>query len=283
MISDMIVRLFGRDRAWRLGRKIYMTARGDIENEMSTNGEWALIDSVLSYHARQGAASDRLTLWDVGANLGNWSNHAVETAARLNLAIDVHAFEPAPQTFKEVSARFEALAQVRVHQLALSDFIGTAQMNIVGATAGTNALATEDDSEGNLIDVSIQTADAFAAEHGIPAVHLVKIDAEGHDLAVIRGMAGLLAAGSVGVVQFEYNHRWLATGSSLYRLFKLTADWPYAIARVTSRGLEVFPGWNQDMDRFFECNYALVHTSLVPALAATTGHWDASNVHVIAG
>jgi FkbM family methyltransferase len=282
MIPDLIVRLLGRNLAWRLGRKVYMIARGDMDNDMSTNGEWALIDRVLAHHARQGVPASGLKFWDVGANLGNWTNHAVEGAARLGVALTVDAFEPAPQTFQEVSSRFASVPAVKVHQQALSDFCGTAQMDIVGATAGTNALATDGAARGDLIDVTISTGDAFAGDHGIAAVHLVKIDAEGHDLAVIRGMGDLLATGAVGVVQFEYNHRWLATGSSLYRLFNLVDGWPYAVARVTSRGLEVFSGWNQDIDRFFECNYALVHRSLLPALATATGRWDSSNVLVVA-
>jgi hypothetical protein len=38
---------------------------------------------------------------------------------------------------------------------------------------------------------------------------MIKIDAEGHDLAVLRGGQQLLKTHAISVLQFEYNHRWI--------------------------------------------------------------------------
>lgn len=71
MSADMIVRLFGRSRAWRLGRNTGIIAHADIANEMSASSKGALSDSALALHGRQNAKSDAPILRVVGARLGN--------------------------------------------------------------------------------------------------------------------------------------------------------------------------------------------------------------------
>ena len=62
---------------------------------------------------------------------------------------------------------------------------------------------------------------------------LVEIDTEGHDLRVIEGAKGLLTAGGIDVIQFEYNHRWIASRCFLRDVFQLMTPLEYRIGRVT--------------------------------------------------
>jgi FkbM family methyltransferase len=279
MWTALLVKLIGKKAAWRLGRKIYMQARGDVDNDMALNGERHLIQCAAQLH-KQMSGDRTFRVWDVGANLGNWSLYALEAARDTGCQIIVDAFEPAPDTFQHLLDRFGSNASVKLHKMAMSSEPGTGKMHISGNKAGTNALVRDDHSDSNLIDVTVVTGDIFAADHALEFIDLIKIDAEGHDLAVISGMSALLAAGKIGIVQFEYNHLWLFTGASLARVFDAVKNWPYDVARVTSNGLEIFPCWNPEMDRFFECNYALVKRPPAAALGAKMGTWDASNVYV---
>jgi methyltransferase FkbM-like protein len=61
------------------------------------------------------------------------------------------------------------------------------------------------------------TLDRYAGQSGVARFALVKIDAEGHDLAVLRGARGLLAEHRITVAQFEYHRRWI-----LARSFRVT-------------------------------------------------------------
>jgi FkbM family methyltransferase len=261
-----LVKILGKKAAWRLGRKIYMQARGEVDNDMALNGERDLIRRVAELHKRMD---------------DNWSQYALDAAHQSSCQIVIDAFEPAPDTFQHLLERFASKTNVNLHQMAMSAEVGTGKMNIVGSKAGTNALARDDHSNADLIDVQLVTGDAIAVDQAIECVDLVKIDAEGHDLAVLSGMSSLLGAGKIGIVQFEYNHLWLFTGATLARVFDLIRDWPYDVARVTSDGLEIFAAWNPEMDRFFECNYALVKRSVASAIGSKTGTWDASNVFVV--
>jgi hypothetical protein len=49
------------------------------------------------------------------------------------------------------------------------------------------------------------------AKKGVQHIDLLKIDAEGFDLHVIEGAAGLLAAQAIDVVMFEYADGWISS------------------------------------------------------------------------
>ena len=79
---ELIVSLLGRDRAWRLGRALYMRARGEkATNNIDSNGEAKLIAAILREPRQRPAV-----LFDVGANRGEWTDAALGLAG-----------EPAPE------------------------------------------------------------------------------------------------------------------------------------------------------------------------------------------
>jgi FkbM family methyltransferase len=223
--------------------------------------------------------SDRpLRIWDVGANLGDWSAHALELAKKNGQKLDLNVFEPVPSTRQYLTRRLEGVREVTVQSVALSDARGTARMRFVGEFAGTNALATQHDEGGDFVDVEMSTGDAMADMLALDQIDLVKVDTEGHDLAVIRGFGTLLAEGRIGVFQFEYNHRWIYTHASLFQVFETVKSWPYSVGKVTSGGLQIYDSWNPEVDRYFEANYVLVRKDLVNDLNCRMVHWNEAGV-----
>lgn len=242
-----------------------MAARGETLNDMASNGEVALIRDVV------GAGGTML--WDVGANLGDWSEAALAIAPGISL----HAFEPVPATFDRLQQRLSERG-AKLHRLALSSHAGSAPIHLAGSTAGTNSLVAQDHgARAETIEVSLERSDTLADREGVTTIHLLKIDAEGHDFAVLEGASGLFETHRIWVAQFEYNWRWLASGRSLQSVFALADRWGYRVARVTPAGLEVMDDWNQEADRFFECNYALVEPQVLPHLRHRIAAWDRSN------
>lgn len=81
--------------AWRVGRRLYCAARGEGANRMAVNGESYVQGRLL-------AAADRpLTVLDVGANIGDWTQSLLDQhASRPEIDLRVFAFEPIPETYK---------------------------------------------------------------------------------------------------------------------------------------------------------------------------------------
>ncbi|MGY1708176.1 FkbM family methyltransferase [Geodermatophilus sp. SYSU D00758] len=128
-------------------------------------------------------------VFDVGANIGEF------TGAFRDLGARVVAVEPQPRLGDHLRQRFGSDPDVTVVATAVSDHPGEATLYCT--TADALATLEEARAEGasgpgaelewnDTIVVPLQTLDALVAEHGTPV--LVKIDVEGHEHGVVRGL-----------------------------------------------------------------------------------------------
>ena len=122
---------------------------------------------------------------DVGANYGFYTLLAATQHPRL----EVLALEPVEATFEvlKLNAGLLALSKVHLHQLAAADADGTASFHI--SMAADNCGFSPHPAAPPLREVEVRTArlDTLLADR-TPCPLLVKIDVEGHELAVLRGM-----------------------------------------------------------------------------------------------
>jgi FkbM family methyltransferase len=281
-LMRLAVKLFGRRTLWRVGRLAYMTARGEGQNRIETNGE-ATLQRRLARHAAQ--MPDIFISLDIGANVGQWTESLINACRASGVArLHLIAFEPSQASRDELSRRFERIRgsyRLEVEASAVGDHVGSARFDMSGGTAGTNALVAEaDDQPGT--KVSITTLDQIFAARAIDQALFVKSDVEGFDPLVIKGALPLLREGRIGVFQFEYNFRWIASRSFLKDVFDLAEGLPYQIGKLVSGGIELYQEWHQELERFIETNYVLVRNDLIAAAGAQSGRFDAYNTYEIA-
>lgn len=124
---------------------------------------------------------------DVGANRGVWAE-AMRRHSR-----EVLAFEPNPKLFADLVRG--AGPGVRALPVALSDRDGVAELRVPRRARGySNQGATlAHDSLGGLDYGAVQVETRRLDGMDAGDVGFIKIDVEGHELAVLRGAAGLLA------------------------------------------------------------------------------------------
>jgi FkbM family methyltransferase len=231
-----------------------MRARLDVPNDRTANGESALALWIM----RLAPAGGDLHVVDVGANTGQWARlmlGAARQADRLD-DLDLHCFEPSSHTFACLS---QALNDQRVtlNRAALSDRDGSATLHLLAPGGATNSLHLPAGApEGtDTEEVPLLTLDAYAARAELDQISLLKIDAEGHDLAVLRGAQNLMAQKRVSVVQFEYIHRWIYGRFFLRDAFELLEPVGYSLGKLTPFGVEFYPQWDADLETFVEGNY----------------------------
>lgn len=275
-----------RRAAWRFGRKIYADARGECQNSILLNGELMVQRAAIDACGKAGRPA---ILFDIGANVGDWTVAALTYAGTRGLkpeAAHVFAFEPVAGTREILDRNLGAAglaAQVSVSGLALSDTASSRIMNVVGDGAGTNSLERDEGDGANSYGVTVET-DSLAAlvdRLEIDRIALVKCDTEGHDFLVLRGAEPLLREGRIDAFQFEYNHRWIYARQFLKDVFDFVrgSGAPYHIARVRPGCLEVLPCWHPELERFFEANYVLVHHDCAKTFNLYFGSYDASNTY----
>ena len=125
-----------------------------------------------------------MVVLDVGANIGWYTlmcAHAVGPTGR------VHAFEPVPEEVDRLrrNVRLNALSQVSVHEVAVSDAVG---VTCIGETRDAGATWV---GEGDR-EVRTTTLDAFVDRQRLSRVDFVKMDIEGAEVLALRGAQRLL-------------------------------------------------------------------------------------------
>lgn len=263
-----------RSFVWRAGRKLYQYARREGPNDPARNGEYWLLDAIV-----QRASGDSLTLLDVGANVGDWTERALSCLARHGRSGAVHAIEPAPGAHAHLEQRFAGEPRVHVQRVALADRCGTESLYVVGELAGTNSLV--DQQMGSPVPVAVTRVDDYLKAHAIPHVTFIKSDTEGLDLAVLRGGLEALSHGRVDAWQFEYNARWIHARSFLRDVFDLVAPQPYVLGKLFGDGVELFESWHPELERYFETNFVLLRTGTPLERLGQRSRFSRSNVSVL--
>ncbi len=169
------------------------------------------------------------TVIDVGANRGMLTL----TAARLvGESGQVHAVEPNPSELVRIAELLDInnITNVRLHQVALGESASSMALHILDDRPDLGTLAKLDRDAGqrvtDVIQVSVQRGDDLFAQH-VNGPTLLKIDVEGFECRVLRGMRGLLDRVKPAVFA-EVEPAWLCrAGASEAELFGILTDEGY--------------------------------------------------------
>ena len=141
------------------------------------------------------------TVLDIGANIGYF---AVQMAHRAGVAGRVFAYEIDKKNLASL-ARNRDLADrqggcIEIVPAAVSDIAGTVAM-IAGAQSTHHRVSHD---QGPALSVPAVSIDGEIVRHGIiDPISLVKIDVEGHETFVLKGMARAVREGKVRAVVLE--------------------------------------------------------------------------------
>lgn len=235
-ILNYVHRFLGRSRlAVRFAILLRNQARCVIKYHLNEdtnqliNGEALLIQAV---------SSSTFTFIDVGANVGDWTALLLKSAPE---NIQGLLFDPSDYAIKNLRQRYNQLPNIKVIQAAVSDTPGKMDFFEEAAAGETSSLLMEFSNKNatkkltNVTTLAIEV-EKFQWEN----IDLLKIDAEGYDLHVLRGAVELLAKHKVGIIQFEYNAPWALAGSSLTAAYNLLESYGYKMFLLKSSGLFEF-------------------------------------------
>jgi FkbM family methyltransferase len=127
---------------------------------------------------------------DVGANVGVYSLHA---ARRVGPSGKVFFFEPTTETYERISEniRLNGFKNMKGFEKAVADKEGTVDFMVCESNnsnyIGTGTLTEEERGSMEVRTVPVDTIDALASREGVDKVALIKIDAEGAELLVMKG------------------------------------------------------------------------------------------------
>jgi len=175
---------------------------------------------------------------DVGANIGYLTAIG---ASRVGPAGEVLSFEPVLDYYLRLKALRDANPsyRIRIHQVALGEREGTSEIvqsapgNIGWNTMVPGLLADHIQARH---DVQVQRLDDCLARYGIAHVALMKIDAEGYELPILRGASGFLESTKTlpPILCEVAPGAYPFLGAQVSELFEYMADLSYAPFEVAT-------------------------------------------------
>lgn len=193
-------------------------------------------DAFLRHLNRYLPSVANLMVWDVGAHAGAY---AVIVKQRYPTA-RVYAFEPHPATFQRL-ASVARTYHIFPLELALGETPGAGILYDRAGNGSTHASLHREVVESihrttaTAHAITVTTVDRLARSLGIAHIDLLKIDAEGGELGILRGAGALIAAGAIDAIQFEFNEMNIVSRAFLRDFAELLPD--YDLYRMLPDGL----------------------------------------------
>jgi FkbM family methyltransferase len=212
--------------------------------DIARNGERRVVQSL-----RLGAGMVAL---DVGANVGDYSAVLRECHPEAT----IHAFEINPAHAEGLVRRFGNDPRVHLHLAGLGE-MPVYELAADSSFTSVYRVAMDEDVPTRVFVAPIRPGAEVLDGLGIDEVHFLKIDTEGHDLAVLKGFRPRLAAGRIHVIQFEYNESSVPARTFLRDFFELLQPFGYEIGKVYPWEVAFGP-YRLDLEDHRASNYVAV-------------------------
>ena len=230
-----------------ISKLIYRAARRYIRRadgysyDFAKNGEeWIL---------QRAAALDFSVVFDVGANVGSWTQHA----QRYFDNAELHCFELSAETFATLSRNIES-NRCHLNNYGLSDSNADIEYKDYGRDSGVNTLLLDASFHDSSIEPAVKKGkvrrgEDYCQTEGIDYIDFLKIDVEGAEHLVLQGFAKMLSEQRIRMVQFEYGYTHGDAKFLMRDFYELFASYGYRVGKLRKGRVE-FVEWSYALNDF---------------------------------
>jgi FkbM family methyltransferase len=203
---------------------------------------WQEIEGVLNFVIRPAPV-----IFDIGANVGNWTSALLKAVPDVGKVV---MFEPQPSCWPAL----EKICSDRItlEQRAASDACGSLTL---WANPNPEISSLYEEAGGGLnsrrVSVEATTIDDFITEAGIDAVDYMKIDVEGHELAVIKGARCSIEQRIIKALSFEFGQADVASRTFFRDFWQYLTSLDLRLYRLAHDGFAIhIPRYSYDLESF---------------------------------
>jgi FkbM family methyltransferase len=236
----------------RIERKAaYLRGKGFGSGDVAQEAGWA--------HDLLGSPP-RLAM-DIGGNVG----HYTAELRRRTHDVEIHVFEPSATNVARLAARFSADKGITIVPSALSNLSGEATLfsNAPGSPLGSLTQRKLDHlGIGFEVKETVSTLrfeDYWRDQLGKRPLDIVKLDVEGHELAVLEGFGSAIK--HVKVLQFEFGGCNIDTRTYFRDFWSYFSERSFDLYRITPLGYEYIPQYRETDEFFSLSNFLAVRQS----------------------
>lgn len=227
--------------------------------EISISGEQYFINTLVRFYSGQ---QHKIVIFDVGANIGNYTK-ALLSSFKENFHI--YSFEPFSSPFKKLELIKDK--HLTTINYGLSDkkeelVIHTSDEYSEIGGVYNRSYAFSDIPHDKIEKCQFIKIDDFCDENAISKINFLKIDVEGHELAVLLGAKKLLDSGNIDFIQFEFGAGNLFSKTSVMDFHSLFNE-KYRIYRLLKDGIMEMEKYSTDYEMFILTNFICIRKELV--------------------
>lgn len=221
-LLDIYASLFAKKAFYKWNRFLYhASVKGlgvlNYKNDQDS-GEEGFLHSYLK-------PLDKPLVLDIGANEGRYC----QLLSEANPQSQIYCFEPHPSTFKKLEQASRAFGdRITLVNKGVGEKKSTLELfdymdNDGSSHASLYKEVIESIHQKKAVSHSVEVIDlkSFLAEQKIEKVDLLKIDTEGNELNVLKGLGNELLNSSIKAIHFEFNEMNIISKTSFKDFFEL--------------------------------------------------------------
>jgi FkbM family methyltransferase len=177
----------------------------------------------------QWVTATRPVVFDVGANVG-------QTIAAIRQRFKesaIHSFEPSLSTFQTLQKTSQGLPDLYLNNVGMGAFPGTKTFVENTRSEMSSFLEPGEECWGSVTkrtQIRIDTVDEYCARSGVEHIDILKCDAQGFELEVLRGAKGVFDRKRIGLVYLEVLFSAMYENQSgIDELFKFLFDYGFRV------------------------------------------------------
>lgn len=231
----------------KLCRLYYDYCYGDNNCNIRTNGENRVLKRYLP---------GCKIVFDIGANVGVWTQEAL----RIEPDLRVYCFEPGQSAFSQLQKNYGNDHRVICNNLGMGSEKEKRRLYNCPTSSEKNSLYQRPELLEKKIDsewVLVDTVDNYCRENAIDYIDLIKIDVEGNELNVLKGMQATLAQEKVGIIKFEYGGTFIDAGILLRDIFQFVNNYHYTFFKILPHKLLPVDKYQQQYENFQYQNWLI--------------------------
>lgn len=248
-------------------KMFFLFAFNKLENNgncnFDKNGENGLIEKIFKFYEKHDKKN--LTIFDVGANIGNYSEVLMKHAKTRNINININIFEPQAKCFEILNKKFGGISSIKLNNIGLSncqektkiffDKEGSSLASVYKREISTNEFNFNE-------DIFLTKAENYISSNSIAHIDFIKLDIEGHELMALEGFGKYLKSDFIDFIQFEYGGANLDSNTNLKQMYEILEQRGFVLAKIMPNGVAIRK-YEHYMDNFQYSNYLAISKRII--------------------
>jgi FkbM family methyltransferase len=197
---------------------------------------------------------EKFVLFDVGGNIGGYSEGAIDVFEAFGINYEIHVFEPQVSCFEKLKDKFKNNQNVILNNYGLGrireniSLHKTAEGSSGASIFKRNVYGEEVFTE----KILLENGDAYIENKVIDRINFLKIDTEGNELNVLSGFRNALNL-KIENIQFEYGGTYEDAAITLKEMFQLLES-SFRVGKILPKNV-AFTKFSDSLEDYRYSNY----------------------------